>query len=74
MCFPMNIAKFLRTPILKNISEWLLLLRELKENTGLKWVKVNPLTTNVPHHIETSQLILIANQLTGFYMMGNIGP
>ena len=33
----------------------------------------NPLTTNVPHHIETSQLICNANQLTGFYMMGNIG-
>ena len=33
----------------------------------------NPLTTNVPHHIETSQLIYIANQLTGFYMMENIG-
>ena len=35
--------------------------------------KINPLTTNVPYHIETSQLICIANQLTGFYMMGNIG-
>ena len=34
---------------------------------------VNPLTTYVPHHIETSQLICIANQLTGFYMIGNIG-
>ena len=33
---------------------------------------VNPLTTNVPHHIETSQLIFNPNQLTGFYMMGNI--
>ena len=33
----------------------------------------NLLTTNVSHHIETSQLICIANQLTGFYMMGNIG-
>ena len=33
----------------------------------------NPLTTNVPHHIETSQLICIANQLTGFYIMGIIG-
>ena len=33
---------------------------------------VNPLTTNVTHHIETSQLICILNQLTGFYMMGNI--
>ena len=34
---------------------------------------MNLLTINVPHHIETSQLICIANQLTGFYMMGNIG-
>ena len=34
---------------------------------------LNPLTTNVPHHIETSQLICIANQITGFYMVGNIG-
>ena len=31
----------------------------------------NPLTTNVPHPIETSQLICSANQWTGFYMMGN---
>ena len=34
--------------------------------------QINPWKTNVPHHIETSQLIYIANQLTGFYMMGNI--
>ena len=27
-CFPMNIAKFLRTPILKNISERLILVRD----------------------------------------------
>ena len=33
----------------------------------------NLLTTKAPHHIETSQLICIANQLTGFYMMANIG-
>ena len=31
------------------------------------------LTANVPHHIEASQLICIAVQLTGFHMMGNIG-
>ena len=37
----------------------------------LKWI--NPLTTNIPHHIETSQLICNANQLTGSYMIGNIG-
>ena len=29
-----------------------------------------PLTTNVLHHIETSQLIYIANQLTGFIWWG----
>ena len=29
--------------------------------------------TNVCHHLETSQLICSANQLTGFYMMGNTG-
>ena len=34
---------------------------------------INPLTTNVPHHTETSQLIYNANQLTDFYRMGNIG-
>ena len=34
---------------------------------------INPLTTNVPHHIESSLLIYFANQLSGFYMMGNIG-
>ena len=33
----------------------------------------NPLTTNILLHIETIQSICIANQLTGFYMMGNIG-
>ena len=34
---------------------------------------INPLTTIVVHHIETRQLICMANQLTGFYMMENIG-
>ena len=32
----------------------------------------SPLMINVPHCIETSQLICNANQLTGFYMMGSI--
>ena len=44
-----------------------------KSGIGLKWVKVNPLTTNIPHHIETSQLICIANQMTGLYVMVSIG-
>ena len=32
---------------------------------------LNPLTTNVPHHIETSQLIYTVNRLTGFNITGN---
>ena len=39
----------------------------------LNYSLFNPLTTNVPHHIEPSKLICTANQLAGFYMMGNIG-
>ena len=35
-------------------------------------VDINPLTTNVPHYIETSKFIWRANQLTGFYLIGNI--
>ena len=31
------------------------------------------LTTNLLNHIETTHMICIANQLTGFYMMGNTG-
>ena len=34
---------------------------------------INLLTTNVPLHTETIQLICSVNQLTSFYMMGNIG-
>ena len=37
------------------------------------FISIEPFTTNVPHHIKTSQLIFIANHLTGFYMIGNIG-
>ena len=42
----------------------------------LKWPSftwyINPLTTNIPHHIETSQLICNTNQLTGFYVMESL--
>ena len=31
-------------------------------------VQFNPSTINVPYHIETSQLICVTNQLSGFYM------
>lgn len=33
----------------------------------------NPLTTSVPHHMETSQLLYMETELTGFFMMGEIG-
>ena len=33
---------------------------------------IKPLITNVPHRIETSQVICSANQLTGFYVTGKI--
>ena len=36
-------------------------------------IDLNPLTINVPNHIKTSQLICSANQLTGFYIIVNIG-
>ena len=42
----------------------------------VKFVKIligglfHPLTTHVSHHIESSPLICIANQLPGFCMMG----
>ena len=34
------------------------------------WLHINPLTTDIPHHIETSQLICIANQVTSFLYDG----
>ena len=34
---------------------------------------INPFTSNISHHIETSQFICNGNELTGFYMMGNVG-
>ena len=37
--------------------------------------EINPLATNIPHHVETSQfeLICIGNQSPGLYVIGNIG-
>ena len=43
--------------------------RERRQISLLIFIEFNPLRTSVPHHIETSQLICNANQLTGFYMM-----
>ena len=44
----------------------------MKSILSVRATLINPLTTNVFHHVETSQLICIPTQLTGFYMMGNI--
>ena len=38
---------------------------------GFNPLTLNPLTASVPHDMESSQLILRANQLTCFYMMEN---
>ena len=35
-------------------------------------ISFNSLMTSVSRYVQTSQFIYIANQLTGFYMMGNI--
>ena len=40
--------------------------------TYKKSTTINPLMTNVPYHIETSQSIFNSNQLTGFYMQAFI--
>ena len=59
----------------------MLLLHENVFNTTInKWENINeikrtlnPLATNVPNHTETNKFVWIANQLTGFYMIGNTG-
>ena len=51
---------------MKDLITFLGILEDL-----LMQILFNPLTINVLHHIETSQLICVTNQLTGFSMMGN---
>ena len=64
-------------PIMNQKSKIIVALKildtPLKNSDGVSfWAVNNLLTTTVPHHRETSQLICNANQLTGFYMMQNI--
>ena len=56
------IDQFLSIPIIFEHPMWL-----------VERVSFIPSTTSAPHHIETSQLICKANDLTGVYMMGDIG-
>ena len=46
-------------------SRWLMV-----DDLFRKWLSyfINLLTTNVPQHVDTSQLICRANQLAGFYI------
>ena len=71
---------FLKTvTMIKNVHFFLLLWKKypaIKLNLSfyfLYWKVINPFTANAPYHIETNQLICIANQLIGFYVMGNVG-
>ena len=47
-------------------------LSETKSNIREQYL-LNTITTNVSHHVETSQLVSFANQLNCFCMMGNTG-
>ena len=58
---------------MKNNWEYYLYARNTNYSDHCKQASFNLLTTNVPHSLETSQLICNAIQLTGFYMMGDIG-
>ena len=59
--------------LISNISNLVHKLSGKLSNDLKNYRIFNPLMTNVPYHVETSHLICIANHLTGFYMMGNIG-
>ena len=60
--------------VLEHCLQRVIRLPSIKEIYSIQqWKFFNPLTTNVLDDIEISQLICSANQLTGFYMIGNIG-
>ena len=74
---------YLKLPRLKKLQKKTQLVQNLQpilqneKETAVSFLfklfyHVNQLVTNASHHIETSQLICDANELTGFYMMGNI--
>ena len=78
---PPSVHCSVRRRLRKLFQEVLIGMRQLltADNFKITWnfdkilVCVNPLITNVPYHVETNQLICNANELTGFYLMGNIG-
>ena len=62
-----------KTQLVQNLQPILQNEKEIAVSFLFKlFYHVKQLVTNASHHIETSQLICDANDLTGFYMMGNI--
>ena len=62
-----------KTQLVQNLQPILQNEKEIAVSFLFKlFYHVNQLVTNASHHTETSQLICDANELTGFYMMGNI--
>ena len=66
--FPMNFAKFLRAPILRNTSGQLLLGTAQKIKFSIKNF-ISNCDQICSFHTETSPLICSVNQLTDFYMI-----
>ena len=71
MCFPMNIAKFLRTPILKNICEWLL-LNSVNLKKGLKEKQVTK-SRHIVNYMKEFKMyklygIFLLRDVTVFYL------
>ena len=62
-----------KTQLVQNLQPILQNEKEIAVSFLFKlFYHVKQLVTNASHHIETSQLICDANELTGFYMMRNI--
>ena len=62
-----------KTQLVQNLQPILQNEKEIAVSFLFKlFYHINQLVTNASHHTETSQLICDANELTGFYMMGNI--
>ena len=59
------------------VKKYIMLNYVRKKESNLEYffilITFNPLTTSVSHDIETRKLICNANQLTGSYIMENIG-
>ena len=69
-----DITKIFQQIYLGEISKWLCPIKLLKNDKIAVNTRVTEVYPEIPfsknlYHIETSQLICIANQMTGFYML-----